>query len=74
MPDTSELTDTELHDKITKVLDRLNFAGQMGHSESYRQLNNIYQALVLEQQDRIAKNYIKEDLDDPFEGLINIKK
>lgn len=72
MPDLSILTDTELHEKINKILDRMSFFSRIGHTHSYQQANNIYQMVLLEQQERAAKNYIKNE--DQFGDLINIRK
>lgn len=70
--DPKELTDTELHDKVTKVLERMNFASQMGHGQTYQQLHNLYLMLLQEQQDRMTR---KKNTDpDEFDDLINIKK
>ncbi len=72
MPDPTKLTDTELTDKITKVLERMNFFSRTGHPDSFRQANDIYQILVHEQLDRIQKNYLKDE--DQFSDLIDIAK
>lgn len=72
MPDLSKLTDTELHEKINKILERMNFFSRIGHTESYRQASNIYQMVILEQQERAAKNYIANE--DQFGDLIDIRK
>ena len=72
MPDPTKLTDTELTDKITKVLERMNFFSRTGHPVSFRQANDIYQVLVHEQLDRIQKNYIKDE--SQFSDLIDIAK
>lgn len=72
MSNPADLTDSELTEKITKILVRLDFFARTGHSQSYQQAQTIYQTLVLEQQDRIARNYIKDD--DQFGDLIDIRK
>ena len=72
MPDMSKLSDTELSEKIVKVLDRMNFFAETGHTSSYQQANNIYLMMITEQQERAARNYLKDD--DQFGDLINIKK
>lgn len=70
--DPTKLTDTELTDKITKLLERMNFFSRTGHSDSFRQANDLYQALCMEQRDRIVRNYIKDE--DQFSDLIDIQK
>lgn len=70
--DLSELTDTELTEKIGKLLNRMNFFQASGHTESYQQCYNIYQALVQEQIDRIHRNYITDK--DQFGDLIDVRK
>jgi len=72
MNDPTELTDTELTEKITMLLERMNFFSRTGHSDSYQQANTIYQALCQEQRDRIVRNYIKDE--DQFSDLIDIPK
>ena len=72
MSSPSELTDSELTEKITKILQRLDFFAKTGHSQSYSQAQTIYFTLIQEQQDRIARNYIKDD--DQFGDLIDVKK
>lgn len=68
----TELTDEQLHEKMTKILERMSFAQSMGNAALYQQANNIYMDILEEQQRRAQKP--KDDEDDPFEGLINIKK
>jgi len=72
MSDPSKLTDTELSEKITKLLERMNFFSRTGHSDSFQQCNNLYQTLCQEQRDRIVRNYIKDE--DQFSDLIDIPK
>ena len=71
-PDLTKLTDTELTEKIGTLMDRMSFYARTGHTASWQQLNNIYQDAILEQQERIAKNYITDK--DQFGDLIDIKK
>jgi len=66
------LNDTELHDKITTVLQRMNFEQRMGHSQTYHQLNTIYWSLYNEQQARIEAS--KQSNENNFDDLIDIKK
>jgi len=68
----SHLNDTELHDKITTVLQRMNYFQQLGKTSSYSQLNNIYWMLLEEQQARLIKNKTEET--DQFDDLIKVKK
>ena len=70
--DLTKLTDTELTEKIGKLLNRMNFFQQSGHTASYQQCYNIYQALIQEQMDRIQKSYITDN--DQFGDLIDIPK
>jgi len=71
-PDPTKYTDQELTEKIGKLLDRMNFFQQTGHSDSYQQCYNIYQSLIAEQMDRIQKSYITDK--DQFGDLIDIRK
>ena len=50
----------------------MNFFQQSGHTASYQQCYNIYQALIQEQMDRIQKSYITDN--DQFGDLIDIPK
>jgi len=72
MSNPADLTDTELNDKMTKILQRLDFFSRNGHSQSYQQAQTIYFSLVQEQQDRMARNYIKDE--DDFGDLIDVRK
>ena len=72
MSDPGDLTDTELHEKIGKLLDRMNFFQSSGNTESYQQCYNIYQALIQEQIKRQQKNYITDK--DQFGDLIDVRK
>jgi hypothetical protein len=72
-PNYSELNDTDLHERLTKVLNRIRFAQSTGNTQMYQQLYNIYQDLLMEQQNRITRQQTTEG-EDPFEGLININK
>ena len=73
MQDLTQLSDEELTTKMTKILDRMQFALNTGHPALYNQANNIYLDLLQEQQRR-TQAPINEEEEDPFEGLINIKK
>jgi hypothetical protein len=70
--DPKEYNDTELHDKLTSVLSKMNFSQRMGHSDTYHQLTTIYWALVDEQQNRISNSHITNE--NNFNDLIDIKK
>ena len=72
-PNLTELTDEQLTEKMTKILNRIQFAQQTGNSALYQQANNIYYDLIEEQQRR-AQKPVTEGEEDPFEGLIKIKK
>ena len=72
MKDPTKLSDQELSEKIGKILDRMNFFSQTGHSDAYAQALTIYHSLCAEQLDRIQRNYIKDD--DQFGDLIDIGK
>jgi len=72
MRDPTTLTDTELSEKIGKLLHRMRFFSQIGHSDSYQQCQNIYYALVQEQMERIQRNYATDK--DQFGDLIDIPK
>ena len=72
MSNPAELTDQELSDKIGKLLNRMNFFQSSGHTESYQQCYNIYQALIQEQMIRIQNNYITDN--DQFGDLIDVIK
>ena len=73
LKDLTQLTDAELTEKMSKILDRMHFALGTGHTALYNQANNIYLELLAENQRR-AQTPVAEDEEDPFEGLINIKK
>lgn len=72
MGSLAELTDEQLTEKMTKILDRMSFAQQTGNPALYQQATNIYYDLIEEQQRRAQKPTDPDD--DPFDGLINIKK
>ena len=71
-PDPKELTDQELTDKISKVLERMSFASQMGHPGMWQQLNGIYGELVLEQQRRMQTTVTEDE--HGFDDLIDVRK
>ena len=75
-PDPTKLTDTELHEKITKLLQRMSFFARTGHTASYQQANELYQGLLFEQQERVFRqmNSDKGGDDDQFGDLIDVKK
>ena len=72
LKDLTQLTDAELTEKMTKILDRMNFAMNYGNTALYNQANNIYLELINEQYRR-AQKPVADDEEDPFDGLINIK-
>jgi len=72
MSNPKDLNDTELHDKLTKVLTRMTVAQTSGNGQLYKQLNTIYWALYQEQQDRIEAS--KQSKENNFDDLIDIKK
>ena len=72
MSNPADLTDTELTEKMSKILQRLDFFARTGHSQAYQQAQNIYFALVQEQQDRMHRNMAVDD--DQFGDLIDVKK
>jgi hypothetical protein len=73
MGNLTELNDQELHEKMTKILERMSFAQNTGNAALYQQANNIYMD-ILDEQYRRAQKPIDPDEDDPFDGLINVKK
>jgi hypothetical protein len=76
-PNLSELSDEELHERLTKILDRMNFAQRSGNGSLYQQLHNNYQDILLEKEDRVIrkqKELEEKGEEDPFDQLINIKK
>lgn len=72
MTDPSTLSDTELSEKVGKLLNRMNFFSRTGNSDSYQQCLNIYHTLIQEQMDRIQRNYANNE--DQFGDLIDIPK
>jgi len=70
--DLTKLSDNELHERITRVLDRMNFFSSMGNTGSYQQVANIYNDLIMEQQERIQRTYTQDE--DEFSDLINVRK
>ena len=75
MRDLTKLSDTELQDKITVVLTRMNYFQQMGNSAAYQQIVNIYWDYMNEQTERVVRvQQAQQDSEDEFENLIQVKK
>jgi hypothetical protein len=75
MRDLTKLSDTELHDKITSTLSRMDYFQSMGNSAAYQQIVNIYWDYMNEQQDRLVRNQLKkEGTIDEFGELIKVNK
>lgn len=76
-PNLSELSDDQLHERMTKLLNRMTFATRTGKSDVYQQLNMLYQDMLLEKHERFIRKQkeLAESVDgDPFENLINVRK
>lgn len=52
LPNTTELSDATINEKINKIYKRMEFFSNMGNTEAYRQASIIYQELVAVMQER----------------------
>jgi len=75
MRDLTQLSDSDLHEKITTTLKRMNYFQQAGNNDAYQQIVSIYWDYMNEQQDRLVRQTLQKDGTlDEFGDLIKVNK